>query len=478
MLTQRLTNRVQANRHYVTLCLAEAECMRAALHSQSGVPFIPGKDAIVALRTVGTVLDASVGYEPAKLHQDTSAISCFKFIDNSLYYTPRQLSILLRSLQNNPCKKRESFFKEVRTSRRRKEIDPATTSLAKVFVTSDEHHMLQSRIAKGRVTALLKSRGLYARDAFAAFDHDHDGLLSTAELRRGLEWLGMKLDNALVHDIMTEADQDKDGFINLDEFKGAVGWDEEADDTDFGNAKFTAPPLPPMPTSEGNKVTVRIPAPVLGSIKIKLKKVSKFHLVWTSRGSMSRQQVSVWEPVIGGGAFRANKAYITLGHYIGKDYDSPVRDSKDRFCLEVTDMQGSFVGGSSWLPHVLDKYMPRPVRFRLAWSVIHGSNHFYAWEPITPGDNFVAMGFVGTKTESPPDVRSMRCVCKDWLTGSNFVHKVWDDSGSGGREGSIWVFNTLNLVGFVAGHDPPARKPWDMKSRRFYLRDYSDVNMG
>ena len=88
----------------------------AALHSQSGVPLIPGKDTIVALRTERTLLDASTGYELTKSIQDTSAISCYKFIDNSLYYTPRELSILLRSLQNNPCKSRESFFKEVRTN--------------------------------------------------------------------------------------------------------------------------------------------------------------------------------------------------------------------------------------------------------------------------------------------------------------------------------------------------------------------------
>eukprot|EP01083_Nonionella_stella_P217298 780264_1 len=75
----------------------------------------------------------------------------------------------------------------------------------------------------------------------------------------------------------------------------------------------------------------------------------------------------------------------------------------------------------------------------------------------------------------PPNVRTMRCVPKSWLRESTFVHKVWDDSGSGGREGSIWLFNTMNLAGFVAGHDPPARRPWDLRSRRFFLRDYSDI---
>jgi len=89
----------------------------------------------------------------------------------------------------------ETFFSEVRSNRRRKEIDPATTTLAKVFITSNEHHLLQYRVAKGRVTALLKSRGIYARDAFAAFYHDRDGLLSHSELRCRLEWLGMKMDH-------------------------------------------------------------------------------------------------------------------------------------------------------------------------------------------------------------------------------------------------------------------------------------------
>jgi len=476
MLTERLAHRVQANRHYVALCLAEAECMRAVIHYQSGVPLVPGKDTIAALRTGQTLLDSSTGFEMAKSHQDTSAMACFRFIDNAMDYTPRDLSILLRSLQKNPCKNRENFFVEVRTNRRRKEIDPATSSLAKVFVTSDEHHLLQYRIAKGRVTALLKARGLFARDAFASFDNDRDGLLSRFELLRGLEWLGMKIDSSLVDDIMREVDSDRDGYINLEEFKESFGWDEEAHGTEVG--EFTALPLPPMPSTEGNKVTVRIPAPVLTGIKVKIKKVTKFQLVWTSKGSMSRQQVSVWEPIVGTGAFRANRAYVSLGHYIGTGYENPCRDNRDRLTLEVTDTQGSFVGGSSWLPHVLDKYMPRPARFRLAWSVVHGSNSFYAWEPIAPNDNFIALGFVGTKSDIPPNVRVMRCVCKDWLTSSKFVHKVWDDSGSGGREGSIWVFNTLNLVGFVAGHDPPVCAPLDLKSRRFFLRDYSDITKG
>jgi len=234
---------------------------------------------------------------------------------------------------------------------------------------------------------------------------------------------------------------------------------------------------PPMQADEriGNRVRVPIPEQVLASIKIKIKKVNRFNCVWTSRGTMSRHQTSVWEPVVNAGAFRANRAYVSLGHYVGKGYESPARDSNDRLTLEITDTQGGFIGGSGWLQHVLDKFLPRPARFRLAWSLTHGSNPFYAWEPIPPSDNFVAMGYVGTNSENPPDLRVMRCVCKDWLKQSTFVQKVWDDSGSGGREGSVWLFNTLNLAGFVSGHDPPASHPWDLRSRRFFLRDYTNI---
>jgi hypothetical protein len=55
------------------------------------------------------------------------------------------------------------------------------------------------------------------------------------------------------------------------------------------------------------------------------------------------------------------------------------------------------------------------------------------------------------------------------------MKKIWDDSGATGRAGSVWLFNTLNLVGFVSGSDPPVRKPFDMISRRFFLKEYTSI---
>jgi hypothetical protein len=46
---------------------------------------------------------------------------------------------------------------------------------------------------------------------------------------------------------------------------------------------------------------------------------------------------------------------------------------------------------------------------------------------------------------------------------------IWDDSGTEGREGSIWVCSSLHLLQATAGHEPPSEPCWDLKSHRFFL---------
>ena len=473
LLNQKVQYKIQAGRYYVALSLAEAQCMRLAIHGQHKTPFIPGSDAIVALRTERTLLDSSIGFEDAQPYQFTAAQACYRFIDNAVNFAPKEVNVLLRTLQFESPDERSKFFMEVRSNRRRKQTDPMATPLKKVFSVQDESNVLQYRIAVGRITALLKSRGMYARDAFAAFDQNRDGMLSGSELQAGLDWLGLKLDTMTLRQFMRELDKDKDGFINLEEFKEAVGWEETEGEGTV--ASYTGVPLPPPPKEGGHKHTLAIPAPVLAGIKLKVKRVGKFTNVWTSQGSMSRVKGSVWEPADHKSGFKSNRAYVYLGHYGGNGYDNPNRDGTPRWTLEITDTTGSWVGGSSWLPFVLDRFLPRPARYRLVWSITQGANPFYAWEPIPPSDDFVALGYIGTKTEKPPDVRMMRCVCKHWCTESKNLRSIWNDSGSGGREGSMWVFNSMNLLGFVNGHDPPRRKPFDLKSHRFFLREYSCI---
>mmetsp|Transcript_26609 Transcript_26609/g.55769 ORF Transcript_26609/g.55769 Transcript_26609/m.55769 type:complete len:610 (-) Transcript_26609:52-1881(-) len=475
LLSHRIQYKIQSGRYFVALSLAEAQCVRLAIHGQHKTPFIPGSDTTVALRTERTLLDASVGFEDAQSYQLTTAQACYRFIDSAVNFAPKEVNVLLRALQDEAPDDRSKFFLEVRSNRRRKQTDPNGTPLKKVFSAQDEHNVLQYRIAAGRITALLKSRGMYARDAFAAFDQNRDGMLSGSELQAGLDWLGLKLDTMLLRNFMRELDKDKDGFINLDEFKQAVGWEGKDGEDNVG--AYSGMPLPPPPKEIGYQHKLAIPAPVLAGIKIKVKRVGKFNQVWTSQGSMSRVKGSVWEPADHKSTFKSNKAYVYLGHYAGTGFDNPNKDGNPRLTLEITDTTGSWVGGSSWLPFVLDRFLPRPARYRLVWSITQGANPFYAWEPVPPSDDFVALGCIGTKTDKPPDVRMMRCVCKHWLTETKVLKSIWNDSGSGGREGSIWIFNSLNLLGFVNGHDPPRRKPYDLKNHRFFLREYSDIKV-
>lgn len=481
MMAKSIYQRVQSGRFYVALSLSEAECMRAAMHAQVGSYLVPGRDTTAALYTGRTVLDSTFGYASAETYQESTQRVCYSFIDSSVNYSPRELSYLVRSLGSNSCEERKNFFEEIRSNRRRKQDDVSTKPINKVFATADETHIIHFKIASGRIIAMLKARGMYARDAFAAIDHDRDGLLNFAELKRGLDWLGLKMDPTLTREFMRQLDSDRDGYINLEEFKSAVGWEETDKDAAYipqysGNDV----PIMPGPESEGGKVTVRVPPAVLAHIKIKIKKITKFDKVWTSQGSMSRQRGSIWKPDIKivDKSFRQHRTLVALGHYVGNGFDNPNRGKDERLTVEITDTSGNWVGGSNWLALVLDRFMPFPARFRLAWSLTHGSNPFYAWEPIPPSDGFVAMGMVGTVTEDPPNIKCIRCVCADWVCESKYVKQEWVDSGSGGREGSIWVFNSLNLAGFVAGHDPPKRKIYDFKSKRFFIRDYSNTRAG
>lgn len=43
--------------------------------------------------------------------------------------------------------------------------------------------------------------------------------------------------------------------------------------------------------------------------------------------------------------------------------------------------------------------------------------------------------------------------------------QVWDDVGTEGRAGSIWVVNSLHLMVATVGHDPPTGPFWDLKVR-------------
>ena len=88
-----------------------------------------------------------------------------------------------------------------------------------------------------------------------------------------------------------------------------------------------------------------------------------------------------------------------------------------------------------------------------------GAQSLYAWKGVAP-DGFACLGMVFTSTDAPPKLTDVRCVPAKWTTPSTSPPvKLWDDTGAGGgKAGSMWLINDMNMVVVVTGHDPPPRE--------------------
>jgi hypothetical protein len=80
---------------------------------------------------------------------------------------------------------------------------------------------------------------------------------------------------------------------------------------------------------------------------------------------------------------------------------------------------------------------------------------------------------VTTGTDDPPPRTCMRCVPRSWVVPSTAKPKlIWDDSGSGGRAGSVWAMNSLGLMAVTQGHSAPTGEEFfDFTTARFFLGD-------
>lgn len=71
-----------------------------------------------------------------------------------------------------------------------------------------------------------------------------------------------------------------------------------------------------------------------------------------------------------------------------------------------------------------------------------------------------------TIKDDPPDVKVMRCVPFSWCVKSSVApRKIWDDTGAGGgKPGSVWVINTLEMIAVVPGHEAPTDDFYDLEA--------------
>jgi len=313
---------------------------------------------------------------------------------------------------------------------------------------------------------------MYLLDAFRAMDYDRNGLIDCSELWGGLTYLGMDVTPAQVYDIMQTIEPSRVGLISFDDFQRAL---QLLDDDGKEKAKEIATTVTSLPKIKPRKMKElhliekmhkeanRLSPEVLKTVKIKVKAISHFKQVWSTKGTNSRQNVSVWAPEFGKKFYQRNKTRICVGHYVCQDFSTPKKT--DGLCiLEVTDTKGGRFTGSSTLETSINQVFPHPVRFVHVWASTHTEKPVHGWRPVPPSKDFVALGMVATTEEDPPELSIVRCVPRRWCILSRDAPALkWNDAGLGGRRGSMWTVNRLNLMAFAQGHEKPRESFFDLK---------------
>lgn len=88
---------------------------------------------------IDTLLDTSLNYKPPPLLQQHTTEQTYRFINSELYFKRGDVTSTLRALHYNVPPKREVFYNEVRSCRRRLQRDWKITSVAPILSLADEY---------------------------------------------------------------------------------------------------------------------------------------------------------------------------------------------------------------------------------------------------------------------------------------------------------------------------------------------------
>jgi len=527
LITGGFYKEMESGRYFVVLSLAEAETLRAALHMPSGTVGVlhdvvgfsePTSFALRMLsgeekdghtsNTRWKVLDQSSAFkEGISLYQTDTAREVFRFLDSQVSFTERQLGLLVRALQQNQIVDRQDFYKAVRACRRRRMVELSSTSLKAVFSIPHEFELLERRATNFSIQLLMTRQGLSPMDTFLAFNQSRTGSISCSELYSGLKWLGLRnVEPEQIYKIVQTMDSTGDGLVTFDEFVSAFttarnssrasGMAEHnaATPTSFSDRPADHSSIPRYQIPELNSELAststsgglaaensshmatkpRDLASIAHGFKIKIVKASSYNRIWESKGVLTQNKVSVWAPSLDAGFMHRNRLMVCLGHFAVQGFSNPSKEkAKDGgYCiLEISDTRAMMLESSSSLESVIDIVLPKPVQFRLEWRKDQAKTPFRAWRAEPPSDDYVALGMIGTTGDEPPPLDSMRCVPRRWLVPRNEPAKlVWDDKGTEGRPGSIWVLNSgIKTFFAVASHNEPSEQAFGFQDLHFNL---------
>ena len=204
---------------------------------------------------------------------------------------------------------------------------------------------------------------------------------------------------------------------------------------------------------------------VLRKMQFRVVPHTKFVRVWSSDDVPgAKNSAAAWVPDTEMGwlssKFGRRKELICLGHYVTAGQRAPNRASSSSGetlvpkLLEVTDTGAMGMSGSQRHTAILDRLLPFPTRYHLAWSKVQGKRPLYVWRPAPPSSEFACLGQIFTSSPEQPPLNAMRCVPVHWLTrasggsssGSTTAPQLaWDDSGTAGRRGTLWTAGGLGL---------------------------------
>jgi hypothetical protein len=86
---------------------------------------------------------------------------------------------------------------------------------------------------------------------------------------------------------------------------------------------------------------------------------------------------------------------------------------------------------------------------------------------------------IGTTSDDAPPLDAVRCVPRAWAVPTTMEPTpVWDDSGGGGRPGSLWRVNAEGMMGVTQRHHPPPGPHYSLKEEEFFINPADDSPAG
>jgi hypothetical protein len=72
--------------------------------------------------TDASLLGSSRGYTPSPPAQHSAMVNSMRYMNSDVHFDDKNLTVLLRLLESNPCEEREKWWNDVRACRRRRQI--------------------------------------------------------------------------------------------------------------------------------------------------------------------------------------------------------------------------------------------------------------------------------------------------------------------------------------------------------------------